>query len=104
LRPEAEADIHRELNRLADRVIGDVFETLSKHPPGTKIKVEKRRNEEPADRRRRRGLERTETVTQLDLTACHGPLVSGGGQAGPQGPAWPGIHAQSPDQRWVGPT
>ncbi len=42
LRPEAEAEIHRELNRLADRVIGDVFETFSKHPPGTKIKVEKR--------------------------------------------------------------
>jgi hypothetical protein len=42
LRPEAEAEIHRELNRLADRVIGDVFETFSKHPPGTKIKVETR--------------------------------------------------------------
>ena len=42
LRPEAEPEIHRELNRLADRVIGDVFETFSKHPPGTKLRTEKR--------------------------------------------------------------
>jgi hypothetical protein len=42
LRPEAEAEFHRELNRLADRVIGDVFETFSKHRPGTKLRVEKR--------------------------------------------------------------
>lgn len=32
-----------EVHRLqSDRVIGDVFETFSKHPPGTKIKVEER--------------------------------------------------------------
>ena len=32
----AEAEILRGLNRLADRVVGDVFETFSTHPPGTK--------------------------------------------------------------------
>lgn len=32
LKPEAEAILLRELDRLADRVIGDVFETFSKHP------------------------------------------------------------------------
>ncbi len=32
LRPEAEAVLYRELDRLADRVVGDVFETFSKHP------------------------------------------------------------------------
>ncbi len=42
LRPEAEPELYRELNRLADRVIGDVFETFSKHPPGTKLRTEKR--------------------------------------------------------------
>jgi hypothetical protein len=36
--PEAEAEILRGLNRLADRVIGDVFESFSKHPPGTKLR------------------------------------------------------------------
>ena len=32
LKPEAEAILIRELDKLADRVIGDVFETFSKHP------------------------------------------------------------------------
>jgi hypothetical protein len=35
LLPEAEEEIIAGLNRLADRVVGDVFETFSKHPPGT---------------------------------------------------------------------
>jgi hypothetical protein len=38
LLPEAEAEILRGLNRLSDRVIGDVFESFSKHPPGTKLR------------------------------------------------------------------
>lgn len=38
LRPEAEAEILRGLNRLSDRVVGDVFESFSKHPPGTKLR------------------------------------------------------------------
>jgi hypothetical protein len=42
LRMDAEPHIHQALNGLADRVIGDVFETFSKHPPGTKLRVEKR--------------------------------------------------------------
>lgn len=32
LAPEAEAVILRELGKLADRVVGDVFESFSKHP------------------------------------------------------------------------
>jgi hypothetical protein len=32
LAPEAEAIILAELGRLADRVVGDVFESFSKHP------------------------------------------------------------------------
>jgi hypothetical protein len=39
LQPWAEFEILRELNRLADRVVGDVFETFSKHPPGTKLRT-----------------------------------------------------------------
>lgn len=34
LAPEAEAEILKTLNRLADRVVGDVFESFSKHPAG----------------------------------------------------------------------
>ena len=37
--PVAEAEILRGLNRLADRVVGDVFESFSKHPPGTKLRT-----------------------------------------------------------------
>src|SRR5262249_39789864 len=33
LNPEAEALIYKELDLLADRVVGDVFESFSKHPP-----------------------------------------------------------------------
>jgi hypothetical protein len=36
LRPEAEALLYRELDRLADQVVGDVFETFSKHPAANK--------------------------------------------------------------------
>ena len=39
LLPEAEAVILGGLNRLADRVVGDVFESFSKHPPGTKLRT-----------------------------------------------------------------
>ncbi len=35
LLPEAEFEILGGLNRLADKVVGDVFESFSKHPPGT---------------------------------------------------------------------
>lgn len=35
LLPEAEEDILAGLNRLADKVVGDVFESFSKHPAGT---------------------------------------------------------------------
>lgn len=38
LLPDAEAEILRGLSRLSDRVIGDVFESFSKHPPGTKLR------------------------------------------------------------------
>jgi len=34
----AEVEILRGLNRLSDRVIGDVFESFSKHPPGSKLR------------------------------------------------------------------
>jgi hypothetical protein len=40
LLPEAEPLIVSGLNRLADRVVGDVFESFSKHPPGTKLRKE----------------------------------------------------------------
>jgi hypothetical protein len=32
LKPQAESVLYRELDRLADRVVGDVFESFSKHP------------------------------------------------------------------------
>ncbi len=40
LAPEAEAVILSELGRLADRVIGDVFESFSKHPKDIKARLE----------------------------------------------------------------
>jgi hypothetical protein len=40
LLPAAEIQILRGLNRLADQVVGDVFESFSKHPPGTKLRKE----------------------------------------------------------------
>lgn len=43
LRPEAEAELLLGLQRLADRVIGDVFETFSKHPSEKKLRVEQPR-------------------------------------------------------------
>lgn len=39
LLPVAETMILDGLSRMADRVIGDVFESFSKHPPGTKLRV-----------------------------------------------------------------
>lgn len=39
LLPAAEAEILSGLNRLSDRVVGDVFESFSKHPPGTKLRT-----------------------------------------------------------------
>jgi hypothetical protein len=36
----AESPILLGLNRLADQVVGDVFESFSKHPPGTKLRKE----------------------------------------------------------------
>jgi neutral ceramidase len=39
LLPAAEAVILSDLDRLADRVVGDVFESFSKHPPGTKLRT-----------------------------------------------------------------
>jgi neutral ceramidase len=39
LTPDAEAEIIRGLNRLSDKVVGDVFESFSKHPPGTKLRT-----------------------------------------------------------------
>ena len=44
LKPEAEAVILKELGLLADRVVGDVFESFSKHPKD----IEKREAEEKA--------------------------------------------------------
>jgi hypothetical protein len=35
----AEAQILTALGRLSDRVVGDVFESFSKHPPGTKLRT-----------------------------------------------------------------
>jgi hypothetical protein len=40
LLPEAETIILDELSRLADRVIGDVFESFSKHPKDVKRREE----------------------------------------------------------------
>lgn len=41
--PEAEEMLLRGLNRMADRVVGDVFETFNKHPADVKMRVEKDR-------------------------------------------------------------
>ncbi len=43
LTPEAEEILLRGLNRMADRVVGDVFETFNKHPAEVKMRVEKER-------------------------------------------------------------
>lgn len=43
VRPEAEPEILKSLNRMADRVVGDVFETFNKHPMDVKMRVEKER-------------------------------------------------------------
>ena len=40
LKPEAEAIILRELGQLADKVVGDVFESFSKHPADVKKREE----------------------------------------------------------------
>ena len=40
LSSEAEAIILTELGRLADKVIGDVFESFSKHPKDVKVREE----------------------------------------------------------------
>jgi hypothetical protein len=40
LQPVAEAVLLSTLGRLADRVVGDVFESFSKHPPGTRLRTE----------------------------------------------------------------
>ena len=40
LAPEAESIILTELSRLADRVVGDVFESFSKHPKDVKRRKE----------------------------------------------------------------
>ena len=37
--PAAESEILSALNRLADKVVGDVFESFSKHPPGSKLRT-----------------------------------------------------------------
>ncbi len=37
--PAAEAEILETLSRLSDRVIGDVFESFSKHPPDVKLRT-----------------------------------------------------------------
>jgi hypothetical protein len=39
LLPSAEIEILQGLGRLSDRVVGDVFESFSKHPPGTKLRT-----------------------------------------------------------------
>ncbi len=41
--PEAEEILLRGLNRMADKVVGDVFETFNKHPSDVKMRVEKNR-------------------------------------------------------------
>ena len=42
LLPSAEVEILRGLNRVADKVVGDVFESFTKHPPGSKLRIEDR--------------------------------------------------------------
>ncbi|MFO0952532.1 MAG: hypothetical protein U0835_15570 [Isosphaeraceae bacterium] len=39
LLPQAEGEILQWLGVLADQVVGDVFESFSKHPPGTKLRT-----------------------------------------------------------------
>lgn len=39
LKPEAEQELLQNLKHLSDRVIGDVFESFSKHPAGTKLRT-----------------------------------------------------------------
>jgi hypothetical protein len=41
--PEAEEILLRGLNRMADKVVGDVFETFNKHPSDVKMRVERDR-------------------------------------------------------------
>ena len=50
LLPEAETIILDELGRLADRVIGDVFESFSKHPKDVKRREELEKNQKSAGR------------------------------------------------------
>ena len=47
LTPEAEPMILTELSRLADRVVGDVFESFSKHPKDVKRRQELEKNPQP---------------------------------------------------------
>ena len=48
LAPEAERIILTELSRLADRVVGDVFESFSKHPKDVKKREEVEKRRKPA--------------------------------------------------------
>ena len=41
LKPEAEAIILKQLGLLADRVVGDVFESFSKHPKDVQKRAER---------------------------------------------------------------
>ncbi|MDP6718234.1 MAG: hypothetical protein QGF59_06260, partial [Pirellulaceae bacterium] len=47
LAPEAEPIILTELSRLADRVVGDVFESFSKHPKDVKRRQELEKTQKP---------------------------------------------------------
>jgi hypothetical protein len=47
LAPEAEPIILTELSRLADRVVGDVFESFSKHPKDAKRRQELENAQKP---------------------------------------------------------
>ena len=50
LAPEAEAIILSELTRLADHVVGDVFESFSKHPKDVKRRSERENNAKASGR------------------------------------------------------
>ncbi|MFT5328828.1 MAG: neutral ceramidase, partial [Planctomycetaceae bacterium] len=50
LQPEAETIILDELGQLADRVIGDVFESFSKHPKDVKRREEREKSKKSAGR------------------------------------------------------
>jgi hypothetical protein len=50
LLPEAETIILDELGQLADRVIGDVFESFSKHPKDVKRREEREKSKKSAGR------------------------------------------------------